>query len=133
MDASGHVGRTSVYMFDRYVVMLSLPLYIHNMEIFTGKRFCEPEVCRRSWETWWYDTSKQGIGAMVIHMTNVYLAPLFQGDPCTWYIINFLLDSTIGLVIIYTGIRVCQFLAISKKWDAINFGEYGKYIRYIIL
>nr|XP_029728437.1 store-operated calcium entry regulator STIMATE-like isoform X6 [Aedes albopictus] len=90
-----------------------------------GKRFCEPLYNRRSWETWWYDTSKQGIGAMVIHMTNVYLAPLFQGDPCTWYIINFLLDSTIGLFIIYIGIKTCQYLARKKKWDAINFGEYG--------
>lgn len=51
---------------------------------FSGKRFCEPPYVRRPWETWWYDTSKQGIGALVIHMTNVYLAPLFQGDPCTW-------------------------------------------------
>ncbi|XP_055594564.1 store-operated calcium entry regulator STIMATE-like [Uranotaenia lowii] len=90
-----------------------------------GKRFCEPLYSRRSWETWWYDTSKQGIGALVIHMTNVYLAPLFQGDPCTWYIINFLLDSTIGLFIIYIGIKTCQYLARKKKWDAINFGEYG--------
>ncbi|XP_037918923.1 store-operated calcium entry regulator STIMATE-like isoform X2 [Hermetia illucens] len=90
-----------------------------------AKRFCEPPYIRRSWETWWYDTSKQGIGALVIHMTNVYVAPLFQGDPCTWYIINFLLDSTIGLFIIYVGIRICQFLAKRNKWDAINFGEYN--------
>lgn len=90
-----------------------------------AKRFCEPTYVRRSWETWWYDTSKQGIGALVIHMTNVYLAPLFQGDPCTWYIINFLLDSTIGLFIIYVGIRVCQILAKRNNWDAINFGEYS--------
>lgn len=61
-------------------------------------------------------------------MTNVYVAPLFQGDPCTWYIINFLLDSTIGLFIIYVGIRICQFLAKRNKWDAINFGEYSKYL-----
>lgn len=80
---------------------------------------------RRSWETWWYDTSKQGIGAIIIHLTNVYLAPLFQGDPCTWYVINFLLDSTIGLLIVFIGIRLCQFLAYHKKWPAINFGVYG--------
>lgn len=88
------------------------------------KRFFEPKYVRRSWETWWYDTSKQGIGALVIHMINVYLAPMFQGDPCTWYIINFLLDSTIGLFIIYIGIRVSQLLAIRKQCPAIMFGEY---------
>jgi len=89
-----------------------------------GKRFCEPPYVRRPWETWWYDTSKQGIGALVIHMTNVYLAPLFQGDPCTWYIINFLLDSTIGLFIVYVGIRLCQYLSKRNQWETINFGVY---------
>ncbi|XP_055321064.1 store-operated calcium entry regulator STIMATE-like isoform X2 [Sitodiplosis mosellana] len=89
-----------------------------------AKRFREPPGVRRPWQVWWYDTSKQGIGAIVIHLTNVYLAKLFQGDPCTWYVINFLLDSTIGLLIVFIGIRLCQFLAFYKKWPAINFGVY---------
>lgn len=90
------------------------------------KRFREPPGIRRSWSIWWYDTSKQGIGAIFIHLTNVYLARLFQGDPCTWYVINFLLDSTIGLLIVFIGIRLCQFFAYYKQWPAINFGVYGK-------
>jgi hypothetical protein len=68
-----------------------------------AKRFFEPPYLRRTWEVWWYDTSKQGIGALLIHFVNIYLAPIFQGDPCTWYIINFLLDSTVGLLIICAG------------------------------
>lgn len=90
-----------------------------------AKRYCEPKYRRRPWNIWWYDTSKQGIGAIVIHMTNVYLSPLYHGDPCTWYIINFLLDSTIGLFIIYLGIRVSIYLAKVKHWPAIEFGEYN--------
>ncbi|CAG9802586.1 unnamed protein product [Chironomus riparius] len=90
-----------------------------------AKRYCEPKYRRRPWNIWWYDTSKQGIGALVIHMTNVYLSPLYHGDPCTWYIINFLLDSTIGLFIIYVGIRVSIYLAKVKHWPAIEFGEYN--------
>jgi len=43
------------------------------------------------------------------------------------YIINFLLDSSIGLGIIYVGIRVSQYLSRVKQWEAINFGEYGQY------
>ncbi|CAO1410285.1 unnamed protein product [Diamesa hyperborea] len=88
------------------------------------KRFCEPRYRRRTWECWWYDTSKQGIGSSFIHICNVFMSPLFTGDPCTWYIINFLLDSTIGLFIIYIGIRICIYLAKVKKWEAIHFGEY---------
>ncbi|XP_046628438.1 store-operated calcium entry regulator STIMATE-like [Neodiprion virginianus] len=90
------------------------------------KRFCEPRYERRPWLIWFYDTSKQGLGALVIHLANVYLASRFQGDPCTWYIINFLLDSSVGLLIIWVGIRLSQYLARSKQWESINFGEYGK-------
>ncbi|KAG8226821.1 hypothetical protein J437_LFUL007110 [Ladona fulva] len=90
------------------------------------KRFCEPRYERRPWLIWFYDTSKQGMGAMVIHMANVFLANKFRGDPCTWYIISFLLDSSVGLLILYIGIRFSQYLAKVKRWDAINFGEYGK-------
>ncbi|XP_060536689.1 store-operated calcium entry regulator STIMATE-like isoform X2 [Cylas formicarius] len=91
-----------------------------------AKRFCEPRAYRRSWQIWFYDTSKQGLGAMAIHLANVWLAGQYTGDPCTWYLINFLLDSTIGLVIIFIGIRTSQYLARRKGWEAINFGEYGK-------
>jgi len=38
-----------------------------------------------------------------------------------------LLDSSVGLGIIYLGIRVSQYLSRVKQWDAINFGEYGQY------
>ncbi|XP_075215433.1 store-operated calcium entry regulator STIMATE-like [Lycorma delicatula] len=91
------------------------------------KRFCEPKCNRRPWKIWFYDTSKQGLGALAMHVTNILLSgQFFQGDPCTWYIINFLLDSSVGIFIIYIGIRYCHYLAEQNNWDAINFGEYGK-------
>lgn len=90
------------------------------------KRFCEPARERRPWIVWFYDTSKQGLGALVIHFANVFLAGMFQGDPCTWYIVSFLLDSSVGLFLIYVGIRTCQYLARKWNWDVLNFGEYGK-------
>ena len=31
-----------------------------------------------------FDTSKQGVGAVIIHFANVFLADMFTGDPCTW-------------------------------------------------
>ncbi|XP_022242522.1 store-operated calcium entry regulator STIMATE-like isoform X2 [Limulus polyphemus] len=89
------------------------------------KRFCEPTVHRRPWIIWFYDTSKQGLGALVIHFANVFLAEFFHGDPCTWYIVSFLLDSSIGLFIIFVGIRLTQHIARKKGWNNIVFGEYG--------
>ncbi|XP_017773579.1 PREDICTED: store-operated calcium entry regulator STIMATE-like [Nicrophorus vespilloides] len=91
-----------------------------------AKRFCEPRSERRSWLIWFYDTSKQGMGALAIHLANVWLAGQYTGDPCTWYIINFLLDSSLGLLIIFIGIRFSQYLSRKKGWELINFGEYGK-------
>ncbi|KAF2897666.1 hypothetical protein ILUMI_08507 [Ignelater luminosus] len=90
-----------------------------------AKRFCEPRSERRSWLIWFYDTSKQGMGALAIHLANVWLSGQYTGDPCTWYIINFLLDSSVGLLIIFIGIRLSQHLSKRKGWEAINFGEYG--------
>ncbi|XP_057370634.1 store-operated calcium entry regulator STIMATE-like [Daphnia carinata] len=89
------------------------------------KRFCEPARRRRSWLVWFYDTSKQGLGSLVIHMANIYLATLFQGDPCTWYIVSFLLDSSVGLLVIYACIRLTVKLADKWKWQYLYFGEYG--------
>ena len=36
------------------------------------------------------------------------------------------MDSSVGLLIIYVGIRLSQYFAKTKNWEAINFGEYGK-------
>lgn len=90
-----------------------------------AKRFCEPKHERRPWRIWFYDTSKQAIGAAVIHFANVFLAGMFQGDPCTWYFVSFLLDSTVGLLIIYIGLKSAQYLALQKGWESLRFGEYG--------
>ncbi|XP_076363551.1 store-operated calcium entry regulator STIMATE-like [Tachypleus tridentatus] len=89
------------------------------------KRFCEPSKQRRSWIIWFYDTSKQGLGALVIHFINVFLAEFFHGDPCTWYVGTLFLDSSVGLFIIYIGIRLTQYFARKNSCNKIVFGEYG--------
>ncbi|KAK9876175.1 hypothetical protein WA026_011293 [Henosepilachna vigintioctopunctata] len=106
--------------------MLQVLLACLAFTCLVAKRFCEPPHRRRSWRIWFYDTSKQGMGAMAIHLSNVWLAGQYKGDPCTWYFINFLLDSSLGLLIIFIGIRTAQSLSRKKGWSAINFGEYGK-------
>lgn len=111
---------------DFYGWFLQVLLACLAFTCLVAKRFCEPRHRRRSWLIWFYDTSKQGMGAMAIHLSNVWLAQQYKGDPCTWYIINFLLDSSLGLLIIFIGIRSAQILSKIKQWDAINFGEYGK-------
>uniref|UniRef100_A0A6P7FSB7 Store-operated calcium entry regulator STIMATE-like n=1 Tax=Diabrotica virgifera virgifera TaxID=50390 RepID=A0A6P7FSB7_DIAVI len=111
---------------DKFGLFLQILLACLAFTCLIAKRFCEPRSERRSWLIWFYDTSKQGMGSMAIHLANVWLAGQYKGDPCTWYLINFLLDSSLGLLIIFIGIRLSQYLSRRKGWESINFGEYGK-------
>ncbi|XP_029772948.1 store-operated calcium entry regulator STIMATE isoform X2 [Suricata suricatta] len=89
------------------------------------KRFREPKHERRPWRIWFLDTSKQAIGMLFIHFANVYLADLTEEDPCSLYLINFLLDATIGMLLIYVGVRAVSVLVEWQQWESLRFGEYG--------
>lgn len=91
-----------------------------------AKRYCEPVNRRRTWIVWFLDTSKQIVGAGAMHAANVLLSEvLYAGDPCTWYIVNFLLDSTIGLGVIFIGLRAAYQFGKWMTWDSLRFGQYG--------
>lgn len=89
------------------------------------KRFREPKYERRPWKIWFLDTSKQAIGMLFIHFANVYLSDLTEEDPCSLYLINFLLDATLGMLLIYAGVRTVGVLVECQHWDSLRFGEYG--------
>ncbi|XP_051873607.1 store-operated calcium entry regulator STIMATE isoform X1 [Pristis pectinata] len=89
------------------------------------KRFREPKYERRPWKIWFLDTSKQAIGMLFIHFANVYLSDLTEEDPCSLYLINFLLDATLGMLLIYAGVRTVGVLVEWQRWDSLRFGEYG--------
>ncbi|CAH1784250.1 unnamed protein product [Owenia fusiformis] len=117
---------------DHGALLGPLGLFVQGLLAFLAftslivKRFLEPKPERRPWRIWFYDTSKQAVGAAVIHFANVFLAGVFTGDPCTWYFVSFLLDSTIGLVVIYILLKLTQVVVRRKHWDTLKFGEYGK-------
>ena len=46
------------------------------------------------------------------------------------YLINFLLDSTLGLVVIYLCLQFMQVVVRMYDWDSLRFGEYGKLEQY---
>lgn len=111
---------------DSYGIVVQAILACLAFASLIVKRSMEPKYERRPWLVWFFDTSKQAAGAGFIHFLNVFLAPMFQGDPCTWYVVSFLLDSTFGLAIIYLGVRFTSALARFKNYPTLKFGEYGK-------
>ncbi|CAH1988593.1 unnamed protein product [Acanthoscelides obtectus] len=126
VQSSGGLHCSKDALTDMYGWFLQVLLASLAFTCLIAKRFCEPKLERRSWLIWFYDTSKQGMGAMAIHFANIWLSGQYTGDPCTWYLINFVLDSSLGLLILFVGIRLAQYLARTRGWWVINFGEYGK-------
>uniref|UniRef100_A0A3B4GCF5 Transmembrane protein 110, like n=1 Tax=Pundamilia nyererei TaxID=303518 RepID=A0A3B4GCF5_9CICH len=72
-----------------------------------------------------FDTSKQAIGALFIHFANVFLSTLTKEDPCSLYLMNFLLDATLGMLVIWLAVKLVSKLVEYKQWTLLIFGEYG--------
>ncbi|XP_029317534.1 transmembrane protein 110, like [Cottoperca gobio] len=110
---------------DRFGVLIQGLLAIVAFSTLMLKRFREPVGVRRPWRIWFFDTSKQAIGALFIHFANVFLSTLTEEDPCSLYLMNFLLDATLGMLVIWLAVKLASKLVECKKWALLMFGEYG--------
>ncbi|THH12270.1 hypothetical protein EW145_g114 [Phellinidium pouzarii] len=63
------------------------------------------EKPKRPWKIWMFDVSKQIVGQMFVHGMNVLISDLgahhASGNPCALYFLNILIDTTLGVGIIY--------------------------------
>lgn len=94
------------------------------------KRYREPSEYRRSWTVWSYDTSKQVLGMLFVHFANIvwasYISGKFTGDACSLYLLSFLLDSSVGLFIIYVSLKIVDFINLRLKWWMMTVGKYAR-------
>ncbi|KAK9525896.1 hypothetical protein VZT92_016567 [Zoarces viviparus] len=110
---------------DKFGVLIQGLLAIVAFSTLMLKRFHEPAGIRRPWRIWFFDTSKQAIGALFIHFANVFLSTLTEEDPCSLYLMNFLLDATLGMLVIWLAVKLVSKLVEYKQWTLLMFGEYG--------
>lgn len=110
---------------DRFGVLIQGLLAVVAFSTLMLKRFREPVGIRRPWRIWFFDTSKQAIGALFIHFANVFLSTLTKEDPCSLYLMNFLLDATLGMLVIWLAVKLTSKLVEYKQWTLLMFGEYG--------
>lgn len=122
--ASPH-GCDNGALTDRFGVLIQGLLAIVAFSTLMLKRFREPAGIRRPWRIWFFDTSKQAIGALFIHFANVFLSTLTKEDPCSLYLMNFLLDATLGMLVIWLAVKLVSRLVEYKQWALLVFGEYG--------
>ncbi|KAJ8384546.1 hypothetical protein AAFF_G00200790 [Aldrovandia affinis] len=124
-EASGPHGCDNGALMDRFGVLIQALLAVVAFSTLMLKRFREPAAIRRPWRIWFYDTSKQAIGALFIHFANVFLSTLTKEDPCSLYLMNFLLDATLGMLVIWAGVKVVSCVVEYKQFTLLAFGEYG--------
>ena len=87
-------------------------VFSYLIQIFLGfvaisslvyKRYIEHP--QRPWKIWGFDVGKQLVGGFFVHVGNIcvssYILNKTGGDECAWYFINFFIDCTIGICIVY--------------------------------
>lgn len=96
---------------------------------------------KRPWKVWFYDVSKQLLGASGVHLLNLTMSLLKSqsevlfalGRPndeddageCEWYFINLLLDTTIGTPILYLCLLIVYSICEAFRIEGIESGNYG--------
>jgi len=58
---------------------------------------------KRLWSIWFMDNSKQGISSAIAHIYATYIARVFsigndKDDECGWFLIQFIIDTIIGIL-----------------------------------
>ncbi|KAI0797016.1 vacuolar membrane protein-domain-containing protein, partial [Abortiporus biennis] len=88
------------------------------------------ETPKRPWRIWMFDVSKQVAGQLFVHFLNVLIsgivAEVSAGNPCVTYFLNILIDTTLGVAIIYLILHVATYLFTEKlHLKGFESGQYG--------
>ncbi|XP_051544877.1 store-operated calcium entry regulator STIMATE-like [Myxocyprinus asiaticus] len=122
---SEYQGCVDGTLMDGFSVLIQGLLALLAFSTLMLKRYREPVRIRRPWRIWFFDTSKQAIGALFMHFANILLSMLTSEDPCSLYLLNFLLDATLGMLVIWVGVKVVSKIVEHKQLTLLMFGEYG--------
>lgn len=111
-----------------YCIQLSLGFIAFTALLF--KRYRVPKSQRRGWAVWGRDVSKQGIGAAVAHGWNMVFSLALSGDlkdgnPCVFYLVNFVVDSLFGCLGNFILIFLIVKFAFKWKIYSLETGHYG--------
>lgn len=87
-------------------LLVQLVLFIVSMSVLVLKKKREERLegeNARCWSVFLLDSSKQLVGAGFMHCLNLITSVMFgngcPGDACEWYLVNIVIDTTVGVVI----------------------------------
>lgn len=85
------------------------------------------ETPQRPWNVWMMDVSKQLLGQLLVHLLNVvFSSTSTERNPCALYVLNVLLDTTLGVGIIYVVMYASQYVLMDVlHYPGFVSGNYG--------
>lgn len=97
------------------------------------KRFQEAHP--RPWRIWGLDVGKQCLGSLYAHLLNMLLAIgltsiVGGGDECAWYFTNYVIDSSLGVLLCLLLVKLAECWAARKEagsWQRLYIAETGNY------
>lgn len=108
---------------------------------------------QRPVKVWAFDVSKQVVGSILLHLANVVMAMFsagqiqatiaksaasaagvdtqdkYQPNPCSWYLLNLAVDTTVGIAILIAILKIltigASYTALARPLESIESGHYG--------
>ncbi|RDW77947.1 hypothetical protein BP5796_05799 [Coleophoma crateriformis] len=94
---------------------------------------------QRPLKIWTFDVSKQVVGSILVHMANLLMSMMSSGqfdlkgeyspNPCSFYLLNLAIDTTIGIPILIVLLRIFTGLfsmtSFGEPRESIESGHYG--------
>lgn len=113
---------------DAFSYLIQIFLGLVSISSLVYKRYLERP--QRPWKIWGFDVGKQLVGGFFVHLGNIavssYILNKAGGDECAWYFINFFVDCTLGVGIVYVSHKLICDLVIYLQPHSV-LGHIGDY------
>ncbi|KAI9668459.1 MAG: hypothetical protein M1831_001213 [Alyxoria varia] len=134
-------------LLGKFALFVQAGLGLLAMVSLVWKRYRERP--RRPMKVWFFDVSKQVFGSALLHLANVAWSMLaagpfdlsnpgkqvkdssgYQPNPCSFYLVNIAVDTTLGIPILVLALRVlqrgAQLTPLARPPESIKSGNYGQ-------
>ncbi|KAM5462396.1 hypothetical protein MauCBS54593_008015 [Microsporum audouinii] len=135
--APGDGGNGKCELLGPFALVIQLALGALALLVLVYKRWKERP--QRPVKVWAFDVSKQVFGSSMLHLVNLLASMLSAGqispdaaqtNPCSYYLLNLGIDTTLGIPILILILRVLNHAALytplANPPESIESGHYGR-------
>ncbi|CAI7585470.1 unnamed protein product [Penicillium pancosmium] len=136
--ASGGENQGECHLLGPFSLLVQLALGGLALLSLVFKRWRERP--QRPVKVWAFDVSKQVFGSAMLHLLNLTMSmfsagqieirPSYRPNPCSFYLLNLGIDTTLGIPILILILRILNILAsytpLANPPESIESGNYGQ-------